>query len=51
MTTQETVKILYRTAEGCERCKTDAYVPHYSCIYGGKAVGHSVAHCTASACY
>ena len=44
-------KVRYQTAEGCERCTTDAYVPHFSCLYGGKAVGHSAAHCTASACY
>jgi hypothetical protein len=35
----------------CERCKTDAYVPHFNCMYAGKAIGHSVAHCTANACY
>lgn len=43
--------IRYRTCEGCERCTTDAYVPHYNCIYQGKAMGHSAAHCTADACY
>jgi hypothetical protein len=51
MTTQETVKILYRTCEGCVRCTTDAYVPHYNCIYQGRAIGHSPSHCTADACY
>jgi hypothetical protein len=43
--------IRYRTCEGCERCKTDEYVPHYNCIYQGRAMGHSLAHCTADACY
>lgn len=56
MTTNETVTIRYKTCEGCERCKVDAYVPHYNCIYyHGKyprpAVGHKDAHCTADACY
>ena len=51
MTTTQTVKILYKTCEGCERCTTDAYVPHYNCIYGGRAIGHSASHCTADACY
>lgn len=46
-----TPTIRYRTAEGCERCTHDEYVPHYNCIYQGKAVGHSEAHCTAHACY
>lgn len=45
------VSITYRTADGCERCTTDAYVPHYNCIYGGKRMGHSASHCTADACY
>ncbi len=45
------VSISYRTADGCERCTTDAYVPHYNCIYGGKRMGHSASHCTADACY
>ena len=35
---------------GCKRCETDAYTPHYSCLYAGKAMGHSESHCTASAC-
>lgn len=43
--------IRYRTVEGCERCTTDEYVPHYNCLYQGKAVGHSEAHCTANGCY
>jgi hypothetical protein len=46
-----TPTIRYRTAEGCERCQTDEYVPHYSCMYQGKAIGHSASHCTANACY
>ena len=51
MTTQNTITIRYQTVEGCVRCTNDPYVPHFSCLYGGKAVGHSAAHCTASACY
>ena len=43
--------IRYRTCEGCERCTYDEHVPHYNCMYKGKAVGHSEAHCTANACY
>jgi hypothetical protein len=43
--------IRYVTSEDCSRCKVDAYVPHYNCIYKGKAAGHSAAHCTADACY
>lgn len=46
-----TVKVNYRTCEGCVRCTTDPYVPHYNCLYGGNATGHSAAHCTANACY
>ncbi len=46
-----TPTIRYRTAEGCERCTYDEYVPHYNCLYHGKAMGHSEAHCTAHACY
>ena len=42
--TTNTVNIRYRTCEGCERCKVDAYVPHYNCLYQGRAVGHSQAH-------
>ena len=37
-------------ADGCDRCP-DIHVPHFNCLYGGKAVGHSAAHCTANACY
>jgi len=45
------VNIPYRTSEGCERCKVDAYVPHYNCLYNGRAIGHSMSHCTADSCY
>ena len=45
------VSITYRTAPGCARCTTDAYVPHYNCIYNGEAPGHTLRHCTADACY
>jgi hypothetical protein len=38
--------IRYRTAEGCERCTYDAYVPHYNC----RCSGHR-AHCTSDYCY
>lgn len=43
--------IRQRAVVGCERCKTDAYVPHFTCMYAGKALDHSEGHCTASACY
>lgn len=46
-----TPNIRYRTEEGCERCTTDEYVPHFNCMYKGNAVGHSPSHCTANACY
>lgn len=36
--------------EGCDRCP-DIHVPHFNCLYGGNAMGHSKAHCTADACY
>lgn len=49
--TEHVPHIRYRTAEGCERCLTDEYVPHYNCMYQGRAIGHSEAHCTANACY
>jgi hypothetical protein len=39
-------KILYKTCEGCERCTTDPYVPHYNCICGKRKP-----HCTADSCY
>lgn len=35
----------------CERCEWDNSVPHDSCLYGGNAVGHTKAHCTANACF
>lgn len=35
----------------CERCKWDKTIPHNNCMYGGRKIGHSVAHCTADACY
>ena len=38
--------IRYQTAEGCERCTYDAYVPHYNCHCSGKR-----AHCTSDYCY
>ena len=47
----EEPRILYKTDPSCNRCKTDPYVPHYNCMYSGRAVGHSSAHCTANACY
>lgn len=43
--------IVQRAVADCERCKTDVYIPHYNCMYDGKKIGHSVAHCTANACY
>lgn len=47
-----TPNILYVTADDCERCKVDEYVPHYNCLYHGRnVVGHSASHCTADACY
>jgi len=48
---EHTPHIRYRTEEGCERCTYDEYVPHFNCMYHGKAIGHSTAHCTANACY
>lgn len=45
------VNIRQQADENCKRCTTDAYVPHYNCMYEGKAMGHSRAHCTANACY
>jgi hypothetical protein len=44
-------RIVQKADENCARCDTDAYVPHYNCLYNGNAVGHSAAHCTANACY
>ena len=43
--------VRYQTAEGCERCTWDVYVPHFRCVYYGERVGHSKAHCTADGCY
>jgi len=39
--------------EGCERCARDdaSDVPHNNCMYSGVSIGHSVAHCTADACF
>lgn len=45
------MEMMYKTVEGCERCKSDPYVPHFSCLYGGRSMGHNEAHCTARACY
>ena len=44
-------RIHQRAVDGCERCLTDVYVPHYTCIYEGNAMGHQAGHCTANACY
>ena len=44
-------EILYKTAEGCERCEWDTAVPHFNCLNGGRSIGHKAAHCTADACY
>jgi len=41
-----TVSINYPTAEGCKRCTTDAYVPHYNCKCGANKP-----HCTSDYCY
>ena len=43
--------IRYQTVEGCVRCTTDEYVPHFNCMYHGQAMGHNAAHCTADSCY
>jgi hypothetical protein len=45
------VSVSYVTADGCERCTADVYVPHYNCNYNGSAIGHSASHCTADGCY
>ena len=37
--------------EDCKRCQDKYDVPHFNCMYKGKAIGHSDSHCTASACY
>ena len=45
------LSIRQRAVADCERCTTDAYIPHFNCMYAGKAIGHSEGHCTANACY
>lgn len=45
------LSIQQRAVWGCDRCTTDAYIPHFNCMYAGKAIGHSEGHCTANACY
>lgn len=37
----------------CVRCQSgdSSDVPHFNCMYQGKAIGHSKAHCTANACW
>jgi len=42
---------IQKAVPDCERCKTDGYIPHFNCMYDGKAIGHSESHCTANACY
>jgi hypothetical protein len=50
--TLDSGQVLTQKADAnCARCLTDAYVPHYNCLYAGKAMGHSESHCTANACY
>lgn len=50
--TLDSGQVLRQKADAnCARCLTDAYVPHYNCLYAGKAMGHSEGHCTANACY
>lgn len=44
--TEASVTINYPTCEGCERCTTDPYVPHYNCHCGANR-----AHCTSDYCY
>jgi hypothetical protein len=37
--------------ENCERCKNLGFYPaHFSCLYGGRKIGHSRSHCSADAC-
>lgn len=48
---REGQRFVQKADANCERCLTDAYVPHYNCLYAGKAIGHSEGHCTANACY
>lgn len=38
------------SVEGCNYPYPEA-VPHNNCLYNGRAIGHSMAHCTADACY
>lgn len=37
----------------CDRClRLDSSdVEHHNCMYNGNAIGHSKAHCTATACF
>ena len=38
--------------ENCERCKAGGFTPpHWSCLYGGRKIGHSRSHCSANACF
>jgi hypothetical protein len=38
--------------ENCERCKFSGGGPaHWSCLYGGRKIGHSRSHCSAKACF
>jgi hypothetical protein len=38
--------------ENCERCKNPGAGPgHFSCLYRGRAVGHSRSHCSTKACF
>jgi hypothetical protein len=38
--------------ENCERCKSGGFTPpHWSCLYGGRKIGHSRSHCSADACF
>jgi hypothetical protein len=38
--------IRYQTAEGCERCTYDEFVPHHNCHCGANR-----AHCTSDYCF
>jgi hypothetical protein len=51
ITTESGRTITQKAVADCERCSTDASVPHFMCLYGGNRMGHSESHCTASACY
>lgn len=49
---EERARLLAEELANCERCKNPAGGPsHGSCLYGGMKMGHSRAHCTASACF